>query len=100
MSLREDEYALSEKRKRAYNAAHQRKFRNRKKQELDDTREQNNKLINELKELKANLETRVDNLERELINKTKELKELKENLEPRVEKLERDIGKSIHLDYS
>ncbi|KAH7112681.1 hypothetical protein EDB81DRAFT_768252 [Dactylonectria macrodidyma] len=49
MSLREDEYALSEQRRREYNAAHQRKFRTRKKQELGEMREQNNKMTSSRK---------------------------------------------------
>ncbi|KAH7108942.1 hypothetical protein B0J13DRAFT_632486 [Dactylonectria estremocensis] len=98
MSLQEDEYALSEKRRRGYNAEQQRRFRARRRKELDEMQELNNKLMNELKELKANLETRVGNLEREQINKMNELKELKESLEPRVEKLEREIDLDTDID--
>ncbi|KAH7146003.1 hypothetical protein EDB81DRAFT_794070 [Dactylonectria macrodidyma] len=91
MSLQEDDYALSEQRRRGYNAAQQRRFRARRKKELDEMQELNNKLMNELKELKANLETRVDHLEREQMDQMNEINELKESLEPRVEKLEREI---------
>ncbi|KAH7115643.1 hypothetical protein EDB81DRAFT_820243 [Dactylonectria macrodidyma] len=98
MSLQEDEYALSEQRRRDYNSAQQRRFRTRRKKELDEMQELNDKLMNELEELKANLETRVDHLEREQINKMNELKELKQSLEPRVEKLEREIGLDSNID--